>query len=133
MPSLVSTDIALLAADAAIEIDNTLSGRAFEREATKRLAVFLNNLIGVGAKTDAERPRIEPTTFLTLNTALRETGIITATLGELLQEVETISGFLSSPNPKAWARFFNWQAGKFCLALSSAILAELNNRDAKSM
>lgn len=133
MPSLISSDIALLAAEAAIDIDNMLSGKEFDREATKRLAIFLSNLIGVDTKTDAERPRIEPNTFLILNTALRETGITAVTLGELLREVEDISRFLSSPNPKAWARFFNWQTGKFCLALSSAILAELNNRDAKSM
>ena len=133
MPSLVNTDIALLAADAAIDIDNMLSGRAFEREAPRRLAALITIVVGVDIENPDERPAMEADTFLILCKAANGAGIGISSHGDFFQEMKEITKLLSDENLMEQHRWIIKAIYQFCLKLSIEIAREKNYRHAKSM
>lgn len=128
MSPFIHIDTALIAQEASIDIGLMLMGNPDDVTAMRRMALILSDLIGAGAKSQEERPEIEPAAFLILNAAITKAGIISPTLGELLSEVEEVIVLLSADDPMGKPRWIVKQMQTFCRALSAEIVRECANR-----
>ncbi|MEW6113954.1 MAG: hypothetical protein AB1664_17605 [Thermodesulfobacteriota bacterium] len=119
---VLDADLPFLAVEAAIDIDNLLSGRSKDMQARLKLAHQLRN--SVDRPNGTPRSLMDAATLTVLGEALAQ-AVVTETLekvDDLLLKAEQISQALGSEDP-AQNREELQEAKEFCLALSRAVAA----------
>ncbi|MEK7313962.1 MAG: hypothetical protein AAB065_05745 [Deltaproteobacteria bacterium] len=114
-------DIAMLASEAAIDIDNMLLHGSKELKAMRRLAERLNNSIEANT-VGTWHSLMDPVTLTILSEAVAEAKHKSLQkVEELLDEAANIAKTLSSDRPMENPEELR-QAGDFCVALSNAVI-----------
>ena len=115
---VLDPDLPLLAAEAAIDIDNLLSNRSKDMTAISKLAELLKNSIKVNS-IGFPHSLMDPATLTILSEALSHAAGNNKVEG-LLSEAVKISTSLSSEDPMKNTEELE-KAREFCIALSTAV------------
>lgn len=118
----LDSDLALLASEAAIDIDNMLSCRGCEFVAMRQLAERLNNSIKEDLTICSPRSLMDPATLSVLSAAVMEAqNKSLPKVDELLGEAAKIAKILSSSTSAENSDELR-QARDFCMAFSKAVV-----------
>jgi len=120
---VLDPDLALLASEAAIDIDNLLSNRSKDLKAMRDLAGRLKNSVEVSAG-GPPHSLMDPATLTVLGEAVAQAAGMTYAqkIEDLLAEAFKISDELSSEDPTKNIEDLK-RAGDFCMGLSMAVAA----------
>jgi hypothetical protein len=120
-----TSDLSLLAARAAIELDNISQGQATDLEAVKGLAGFLES--SIEHPHQEQRALMDPATETVVTRAFDSLNQRVATVKELLEQSNGIAGELKSVRPDATGTAQLAELRSFCAALSICASAYLQS------
>jgi hypothetical protein len=121
---VLDPELPFLASDAAIELDNALSGIRSEFQAVKRIGRLLQSSFTVVDCASQPRSLVDPATLTVLGDAINQTpkGQRVTTMEELIKEACSIANQLTDPEDDESEDQIKW-ARDFCVALSRKTIA----------
>jgi hypothetical protein len=115
----LDTDLPFLASEAAVDLENILSGRGTQLAAIQCLAARLKNSIELSNSGGPPKALMDPATLTVLGEAVAQTAASATNVNDVLAEAAKIASDLSAPESSR-KREELVRARDFCVALSKA-------------